>query len=411
MSFCKGEEVAFVRRILMAVFVLIPRHTACAQEAKHVTGRVLDGAGEPVSGATVAPLWGANGLDWDQVAAVRSTEPEKLWQHEGEMAPWGTVRAVTDGNGRFSIAPPDRKNALLAYDRGRQRGAFVVFDLKQPEKPVEVRLQPLVRIFGATRLAGTEAPLKWSCTYLNTPYDDKSPLLSRRMAICGSFKGRFAFLVPPGTYLIRASSDDPTSETVEEQTVTITADQKELDLGTLVLRPYVGLAKRIERAKANGTWGNYKENFGKQPPRWHLTDARGVAKDAELADFRGKWVVLYFWSPGCAPCLGKQLPELMAFYETHKSKRDRFEILAFCCDFSETLKSIVELDQRLQPVKKGVWGGKDLPFPVLLDNTFQTYERFGLEGNGVSNKLLIDPDGKLVEGDLRTLEMKLRNLR
>jgi hypothetical protein len=238
----------------MAVFVLIPRHTACDQEAKHITGRVLDEAGRPISGATVAPFWGANGLDWDQVVAVRNTEPEKLWQHEGEMAPWGSVRVVTDDVGRFSIAAPDRKNALLAYDRERQRGALIVFDPKQPEKPVEVRLQPLVRIFGAARLSGTEAPLKWYSTYLNTPYDDGAPLLSRRMAICGSFKGRFAFLVPPGTYQIRASSDDPTSETVEDQTITITADQKELDLGTLVLRPYVGLAKRIERAKANGTW-------------------------------------------------------------------------------------------------------------------------------------------------------------
>ncbi len=115
----------------------------------------------------------------------------------------------------------------------------------------------------------------------------------------------------------------------------------------------------------------------------------------------------YIWSPGCAPCLGRELPELAAFYDKHKDQRDRFEILAFCCDFSERLADIPTLDKELVPVKKAVWGGKDLPFPVLLDNTFQTYERLGLEGSGVSNYLLINPEGKLVEGGLKGLEEAL----
>jgi peroxiredoxin len=249
--------------------------------------------------------------------------------------------------------------------------------------------------------------MKWSCTYLNMPYDEKDPLNRRRSAVCGSFQARFEFLVPPGTYEISASCDDPTAATVEDPTVTVTADRKEVDLGTLVLRPFVGLQERIDRAKERGTWGNYKENFGRPPPRWHLTDAKGVATTAELSDFQGRWVILYFWSPRCAPCLGKQLPELMAFYEAHKAHRDRFEILAFCWDPSGTLQDITGLERELEPVKKAVWGGKELPFPVLLDNTFQTYERFGLEGSGVSNLLLIDPEGKLVEGDLKTLAEKL----
>jgi AhpC/TSA family len=275
---------------------------------------------------------------------------------------------------------------------------------------VVARLQPLVRVFGTARLAGAEWPLEWSCVYLNTPYDENAPLLLRRMAICGNFKARFEFFVPPGTYEINASSDAPRAATVEDRTLTVTRDQKDLDLGALLLRPFVGLQERIDRAKAQGTWGNHKENFGKRPPRWHLTDAKGIAKNAQIADFRGKWVVLYFWSPVCAPCLGKQLPELMACYEAHKGHRERFEILAFCCDFSETLKSIPELETRLEPVKTAVWGGKDLPFAVLLDNTFQTYVWYGLEGSGVSNTLLIDPEGILVKGDLQTLAATLDRL-
>ncbi len=389
--------------MMVALCFLSPSVSSAADDAQPVNGRVVDEAGRPVAGASVSAFWAANGLEWEQVEALRQSEPEKIWQAEGKMQPWGDARATTDADGRFSIQAPERKKAIWVYDRERRRGAVIVLDRRNPGKSVEVRLRPLVRVFGTNRLAGAGQPLKWSCTYLNMPYVENDPLDRRRSAICGSYKARFDFLVPPGTYEISATTDDPHAATVEDRTITVTGDEKEVDLGMLVLRPTIGLPERIENAKAKGTWGNYKDNLGKRPPRWHLTDARGMSKDAQLDDFRGKWVVLYFWSPNCAPCLGKQLPELMAFHEHHKAQADRFEILAFCCDFSETLRDIRGLERQLEPVKKAVWGGKDLPFPVLLDNTFQTYERFGLEGNGVSNLLLIDPQGRLIEGDLKTL--------
>ena len=36
-------------------------------------------------------------------------------------------------------------------------------------------------------------------------------------------------------------------------------------------------------------------HVGKAPPPWHVTDARGVNKEVQLADFKGKWVLLEFW--------------------------------------------------------------------------------------------------------------------
>ena len=38
---------------------------------------------------------------------------------------------------------------------------------------------------------------------------------------------------------------------------------------------------------------------------------------------------------------------------------------------------------------KNVWDGKTLPFPVLLDPTFKTWETFGIDGLGTT--ILIDP--------------------
>ncbi|MDG3006026.1 redoxin domain-containing protein [Paludisphaera mucosa] len=394
----------------MALLLLIAPATLTADEPKKLGGRVTDGEGRPARGASVSAFWGANGLDWDQVVALGNKEPEKLWQHEGKMEPWGDVRpAVTDADGRFSIPVPRRTKTLMICDRERRHGAVVYFDPKHPEAPVEVRLSPLVRVFGTNKLSGLEGPLKWTCTYLHLPYEENDPLNNTKIAICGSYHARFEFMIPPGAYNFSASSDSPSSETLESRSVTVTAEQTEVDLGALVLRPRIGgFQDRVDRSKARGAWGDYRQNFGKQPPPWHLTDARGVAEGSKLSDFKGKWVVLYFWGPNCAPCLGKQLPELMAFYEAHKAQRDRFEILAFCCDFSETLTDVAALERQLRHVRKAVWGGRELPFPVLLDNTFQTYERFGLEG--VSNLLLIDPMGKLVEGNLQDLEKNLAHL-
>ena len=61
--------------------------------------------------------------------------------------------------------------------------------------------------------------------------------------------------------------------------------------------------------------------------------------------------------------------------------------------------------KKLQPIVKNVWG-KQLPFPVLLDPTFKTWERYGLPGLGTV--ILIDPEGKLVEGDQSVLAEKLK---
>lgn len=381
-----------------------------AGEPKIIRGRIVDHAGDACSHATVSAFWGANGLTWDQFEAIPDSEFERRLQNEGKMEPWGETRVVTDSQGRFSIPAPERARALMAYDRERLHGAIIRFDPRQPDANIEVSLGPLVRIFGTNRLAGMEGPLKVTTTRLNLAYDKEDPLNRTGISLCSSIRSRFEFLVPPGIYELSASSVDPPSATIEARSITVTAGVVDLNLGDLVLRPRVGgVQNLIDRAKAKGTWADYRQNFGKVPPAWHLTDAKGVARDAKLSDFKGKWAVLYFWGPNCAPCLGVHLPELMAFYEAHAAQRDEFVILAFCCDFSETIPDIATLEQQLRDVRKAVWGGKNLPFPVLLDNTFQTYERFGLEGNGISNTLLINPEGKLIEGDLKTLERELHH--
>jgi len=89
---------------------------------------------------------------------------------------------------------------------------------------------------------------------------------------------------------------------------------------------------------------------------------------------------------------------LADFYE--KEKSDRFEILAF---HDASVKNFAELDEKLAAVKEKHWKGRDLPFPILLDESGETVKQYGI--HAFPTTILIDPDGHLVgeatEVDLR----------
>ena len=82
----------------------------------------------------------------------------------------------------------------------------------------------------------------------------------------------------------------------------------------------------------------------------------------------------------------------MRFYEEHAADRDRFEVLAF---HDEAAKTFAELDPKLADLKEKAWGGKDLPFPILLDASGKTCRDFGIRA--FPTTILIDPQGNLVK--------------
>jgi len=84
----------------------------------------------------------------------------------------------------------------------------------------------------------------------------------------------------------------------------------------------------------------------------------------------------------------------MKFYEEHKADRDKFEILAF---HDNSVKTLAEMDQQLETknIIKGRWGGKPLPFPILLDATDKTLKAFRIQG--FPTMYLIDPKGNVVQ--------------
>ena len=163
----------------------------------------------------------------------------------------------------------------------------------------------------------------------------------------------------------------------------------------------------VERPRdKDGIAHDYSQFYGKEPPELAVTDARGVSKNVKLADFRGKWVLLDFWAVWCSVCVEGSLPELTRFFEEHAADRDRFEILSICNTEMEKAQTIEAFDTLAAPLVKDIWGGKELPFPVLVDGEGKTAGVYGI--HGWPTVLLIDPEGHLVkDGDEKVLAEKL----
>ena len=399
------------RGVQAALLIFAFSVSARAAELQELRGRVVDETGQPVEGVDVTYFWIANGPFWDKDGKPvdQSTDqvrdkyfgPDQL----GQMEPGVREVVKTAPDGTFQIKISDIYHTLIAMDVARARGGFGVVSKANPKAPIEIRLGPLVRVRGSFEGPAKGLRPSWTNLYVHVPVDTTRPLDMTRIAMCGSREAKFLLSLPPGRYLIEAYDAGVTAQLYGKAFV-LDADTPEVDLGVIFLPPSDSIIAKRRQSQAAGTWGDYTKHYGKKPPAWHVTDARGVDRDVQISDFKGKWVLLDFWGLGCAPCLRRMIPELMKFYEDHAHQHDQFEILSICIDADNELKSLAGMDRALAPIVEHVWGGKTIPFPILLDCSYRTWENFGLQGMGTT--LLIDPEGNLVEGDQMVLAKKLK---
>jgi hypothetical protein len=157
----------------------------------------------------------------------------------------------------------------MAMDRGQKVGGSVIVKAKGPAEPVKIALGPLVRVHGSFSCTELAKKPSWTNVYISLMPGNV------RLVMNDSREAEFDVLVPPGTYQFRGYGTDVADLHKE---IMAKADTPDLDLGILDI-PATIIAK----------------HQGKAPPRWNVTDARGVKKDVKLADFKGRWVLMEFW--------------------------------------------------------------------------------------------------------------------
>ena len=360
-----------------------------------IHGQVVDEQGTPVEDFEAAPFWLANGNWWDERGELlEEARAGKLWTNEGVLAANPKRRAQRLPEGKFSLTVDGFSWInLFVVDKRRERGGIVPVDQSAADKPVTITLAPLTRVTANVYSAEAGTTPDLTIAAILVPSDKWN---AWKVTSCGSLRGQVSFLLPPGNYDLDVRSESPNAEL--SMRVEIPRGKATLDLGLL----------NVERMRdKDGIARDYSQFYGKEPPELAVTDARGVPKGVKLADFRGKWVLLDFWAVWCGPCVRRSLPELTKFYQEHAADRDRFEILSICDTEEEKAQTIEAFDALVAPLVKDVWGGKQLPFPVLVDGEGRTSSVYGIRG--WPTVLLIDPEGHLVKyGDEAALAEKLK---
>jgi thiol-disulfide isomerase/thioredoxin len=254
----------------------------------------------------------------------------------------------------------------MAMDPTGSLGGFAVIPAKGPGGPVRIEITPLVEFRGRfTCEESGQAPGETSLEMFREP--ESLPVVGGHW-----LAATFAMKLPPGRYRLR--SGESTRHAAAEREATLKPGQP-VDLGAIDL-------KLLPIARL----------FGKVPPAWHITDARGAPKDAKLADFKGKWVVLYCWGYWCGPCVARGLPGWVDFYDDHAADRDKFVILAM---HDPQATDFAMLDEKLKPIVRRLWRGRKLPFPILLDGTGKTGKDWGIAH--WPTVILLDPEGRVVD--------------
>lgn len=119
-----------------------------------------------------------------------------------------------------------------------------------------------------------------------------------------------------------------------------------------------------------------------------------------LSDYagKGKYVLVDFWASWCGPCC-REMPNVVELYNKYK-KTGKFEIVG------------VSLDDEADSWKKAL-GQYNMTWPQMSDLKGWKCEGSGLYGvNAIPHTVLIDPDGVILERDLRSekLAAKLAEL-
>src|SRR5262249_23696188 len=123
-----------------------------------------------------------------------------------------------------------------------------------------------------------------------------------------------------------------------------------------------------------------------------------------------KCVILDFWGYWCGPCV-HEMPDLFKLYDKYHERG--LEVVGIHIDLGEDEKEPVDsaekLDERLSKIRKTVWDGRDVPYPIALiaaksvpfgppglasKATCQTCADYGV--TAYPTLILIDRSGKVV---------------
>lgn len=350
------------------------------EEAKHpFLVKLVDEEGKPVEGAKagVTAYFGGE-------AASLPTDDGTGWRY------WHG--ATSDADGVVNLVDGGDADYLCVVARHPVRQLVGIWKI-DPKKLDSAKAADLVAI---TMQLECRVSGKITCrdlAELNRPIGGTNVYLKSstgRAFGCSSIDQAFHFFVPPGDYELDLYGSNLHSN---EKKVSVKSGQREIDLGETEI-PATRLALLS----------------GKPAPELPEIECWKNGPGVKLGDLKGKCVILDFWGYWCGPCVGR-MPEL---FELHAKYHDQgLEIIGIHVDLGEHEKDPVDtvekLDHRLVGIRKDVWKGEDIPYPVAIVTGKRTSYGTAIETRKAASPIaalygvtsyptliLIDQQGKVV---------------
>src|SRR5262249_25082356 len=148
--------------------------------------------------------WDENG---QRIQIKSRREIEMFWKEEGTLAPCPWNLAKASGNGQFVATIEDGpRSSVFVVDHEQQHGGYASVGKADSDKTVKITLLALVRVTGKIGCPQAGRTPEWTMA-IPHPIGDKENYL--HFVNCGSLKGEFSFLLPPGKYDLEVYSDGP----------------------------------------------------------------------------------------------------------------------------------------------------------------------------------------------------------
>jgi hypothetical protein len=238
------------RHGFFSLFLFVVSSPVALGETFTVTIQAVDSHRMPVARADVSLFWNGD---------------------EHGMVPMANKSAVTDALGKAVLRVDDwnEERPILVLSADRKLGGIVGVSKADDGKEVPVTLTATVRIRGKLECKELNKRLDWANTLVFM--DGFRAYFTQHI----SKNSAFEFVLPAGKYKFSSYGSDVQQA---NQTVELSADQPERDLGVIDLK-----ASPIAKLR------------GKAAPEWIIADARGAKTDVKIGDQKGKWVYLEFW--------------------------------------------------------------------------------------------------------------------
>jgi thiol-disulfide isomerase/thioredoxin len=347
--------------------------------------RVVNEQDQPVKGARVTTY---SSFD----------EKDSVWKF------FPDIESDADGLARFTSGSANLDYSCVgAFDLPRNLVGIASLQPKGPWDPVpKVVMHRGCKVSGkliSTDLAKRGKPLGWTNIYVD--HDNKNLLAYSRDNPSG--ESEFELLLPPGEYQLKSYGSHLH---FLKPTIAIKPGQDELRLDPMDLP-----ATRLALLE------------GESVPPLREVVAWKNGPGVELSDLRGKFVLLEFWGYWCGPCVAS-MPELMEFYDQHKEQG--LVVVGVHVDILEkpgagAVDTADKLNKKLEEVRKELWHGRDIPFPVALTKFHQVpygprvSGKVGCQASAdfgimiYPTQVLIDRNGKVVgKCETRTAEGRER---